>query len=110
MSSSLVMATPHLEADPDGFAETILLPGDPLRAKFIADHFLKDCRKINSVRNMLAYTGFYKGVPVSVMGTGMGIPSISIYAKELITEYGVKTSFESGVVGPCPKRSRFAMS
>ena len=97
------MATPHLEADPDGFAETILLPGDPLRARFIADHFLKDCRKINSVRNMLAYTGSYKGVPVSVMGTGMGIPSISIYAKELITEYGVKNLIRVGSCGAVSK-------
>jgi len=97
------MPTPHLEAAPDGFAETILLPGDPLRAKFIADHFLDDCRKINSVRNMFAYTGSYKGVPVSVMGSGMGIPSISIYAKELITEYGVKNLIRVGSCGAVSK-------
>ncbi|MEN8773092.1 MAG: purine-nucleoside phosphorylase [Akkermansiaceae bacterium] len=93
------MPTPHLETALDGFAETILLPGDPLRAKFIAERFLEDCSEINSVRNMLAYTGTYKGVPISVMGTGMGIPSISIYAKELITEYGVKNLIRVGSCG-----------
>ncbi|MDB4652735.1 purine-nucleoside phosphorylase [Akkermansiaceae bacterium] len=93
------MPTPHLETALDGFAETILLPGDPLRAKFIAERFLEDCSEINSVRNMLGYTGTYKGVPISVMGTGMGIPSISIYAKELITEYGVKNLIRVGSCG-----------
>ncbi|YCM44201.1 purine-nucleoside phosphorylase [Verrucomicrobiaceae bacterium 227] len=93
------MATPHIEADQGRFAETILLPGDPLRAKFIADHFLDDVSQVNGVRNMLGYTGNYKGTPVSVMGSGMGIPSISIYAKELITEYDVKNLIRVGSCG-----------
>ena len=93
------MPTPHLEAEAGEFAETILLPGDPLRAKFIADTFLEDAKQINAVRNMFGYTGSYKGKSVSVMGTGMGIPSISIYAKELITEYGVKNLIRVGSCG-----------
>ena len=84
------MVTPHINADNNAFAETILLPGDPLRAKFIAETFFKDYKEVSNVRNILGFTGEYKGNQVSVMGTGMGIPSISIYAKELITEYGVK--------------------
>ena len=93
------MSTPHLEAAAGGFAETVLLPGDPLRAKFIADNFLGDVTQVNAVRNMFAYTGQYQGVPVSVMGSGMGIPSISIYAKELITDYGVKNLIRVGSCG-----------
>jgi purine-nucleoside phosphorylase len=93
------MATPHLEAGAGDFAETCLLPGDPLRAKFIADTFLDDVRQVNGVRNMLGFTGTYAGRPVSVMGSGMGIPSISIYAKELITEYGVKQLIRVGSCG-----------
>ena len=84
------MPTPHIEAREGAFAETILLPGDPLRAKFIAETFLDEVVQVNGVRNMFGYTGVYRGTPVSVMGSGMGIPSISIYAKELITDYGVK--------------------
>jgi len=91
--------TPHIEAKPGDFAETCLLPGDPLRAEHIAENFLSDVKQINSVRNMLAFTGNYNGIPVSVMGTGMGIPSISIYAKELITEYGVKNLIRVGSCG-----------
>lgn len=91
--------TPHLEAQPGDFAPTCLLPGDPLRAEYIAETFLLDVKKINSVRNMLAFTGDYDGTPVSVMGSGMGIPSISIYAKELITEYGVKNLIRVGSCG-----------
>ena len=93
------MATPHISANVGDFAESILLPGDPLRAKYIADTFLTDVVQVNDVRNMLGYTGFYKGKKVSVMGTGMGIPSISIYAKELITEYGVKNLIRVGTAG-----------
>lgn len=93
------MSTPHLEAAAGGFAETVLLPGDPLRAKFIADNFLEDVTQVNAVRNMFGYTGKYQGVPVSVMGSGMGIPSISIYAKELITDYGVKNLIRVGSCG-----------
>lgn len=97
------MATPHIEADAGRFAETVLLPGDPLRAKFIAENFLEDVEKVNGVRNMLGFTGSYQGTPVSVMGSGMGIPSISIYAKELITEYGVKNLIRVGSCGAVSK-------
>ncbi|NRA82768.1 MAG: purine-nucleoside phosphorylase [Gammaproteobacteria bacterium] len=93
------MATPHINANPGDFAESILLPGDPLRAKYIAEIFLTDVVQVNDVRNMFGYTGYYKGKRVSVMGTGMGVPSISIYAKELITEYGVKNLIRVGSAG-----------
>jgi len=92
-------AIPHLNAKQDDFAETILLPGDPLRAKFIAEHFLDDAVLVNDVRNMLGYTGYFQGKRISVMGSGMGIPSCSIYAKELITEYGVKNLIRVGSCG-----------
>ena len=82
--------TPHISAAPGDFAPSILLPGDPLRAKHIADKFLDDVTRVNEVRNMLGFTGSYEGVPVSVMGTGMGIPSASIYTTELVNEYGVE--------------------
>ncbi len=98
------MSTPHLETAAGGFAESVLLPGDPLRAKFIADTFLDNVVQVNSVRNMLAFTGSYKGTPVSVMGSGMGIPSISIYAKELITDYGVKNLIRVGSCGAVSKK------
>ncbi len=81
------MPTPHISAEKGDFAPSILLPGDPLRAKHIADSFLEDVKRVNAVRNMLGYTGTYSGIPVSVMGTGMGIPSASIYETELITEF-----------------------
>lgn len=93
------MATPHIKAEKGDFAETVLMPGDPLRAKHIADTFLSNVRQVNEVRNMFGYTGEYKGKTVSVMGSGMGIPSISIYAKELITEYGVKNIIRIGSCG-----------
>lgn len=93
------MATPHLEASEGAFAETVLFPGDPLRAKFIADTFLAEVDQVNGVRNMLGYTGRYEGKRVSVMGSGMGIPSLSIYAKELITDYGVKNLIRVGSCG-----------
>lgn len=93
------MATPHLEAQEGQFAETVLLPGDPLRAKFIAETFLEDVTQVNGVRNMLGFTGTYQGTRISVMGSGMGIPSISIYAKELITDYGVKNLIRVGSCG-----------
>lgn len=93
------MPTPHLESGVEDFAETILLPGDPLRAKFIAAEFLTEVKQVNRVRNMLGFTGTYKGTQISVMGTGMGIPSISIYAKELITDYGVKNLIRVGSCG-----------
>jgi len=93
------MPTPHISAEKGDFAPSILLPGDPLRAKHIADNFLDDVKQVNEVRNMLGYTGSYQGVPVSVMGTGMGIPSASIYASELITEYGVGRLIRVGSCG-----------
>lgn len=93
------MPTPHISASPGDFAPSILLPGDPLRAKHIADNFLDDVNRVNEVRNMLGYTGSYQGVPVSVMGTGMGIPSASIYATELVNEYGVERLIRVGSCG-----------
>lgn len=93
------MSTPHIAAEHGEIAERILLPGDPLRAKFIAENFLDDAKLYTSIRNILGYTGMYKGVPVSVQGTGMGIPSISIYVNELIKEYGVKKLIRVGTCG-----------
>ena len=93
------MPTPHISAEKGDFAPSILLPGDPLRAKHIADNFLEDVKQVNAVRNMLGYTGTYDGVPVSVMGTGMGIPSASIYATELITQYDVERLIRVGSCG-----------
>lgn len=93
------MPTPHISAGKGEFAPSILLPGDPLRAQHIAENFLEDAKLVNEVRNMLGYTGSYEGIPVSVMGTGMGIPSASIYATELITEYGVERLIRVGSCG-----------
>ncbi|WP_163833183.1 purine-nucleoside phosphorylase [Spartinivicinus ruber] len=93
------MATPHISAAPGDFAETVLMPGDPLRAKFIAETFLTDAKCITEVRNMFGYTGTYQGCRISVMGSGMGIPSMSIYAKELITDYNVKKIIRVGSCG-----------
>ena len=93
------MSTPHISAEKGDFAHSILLPGDPLRAKHIADNFLDDVKQVNAVRNMFGYTGTYDGVPVSVMGTGMGIPSASIYATELITQYDVERLIRVGSCG-----------
>jgi purine-nucleoside phosphorylase len=91
--------TPHNHAKPGDYAEAVLLPGDPLRAKWIADTFLEDARLVNSVRNCLGYTGTYKGKPVSVQATGMGQPSLSIYVHELINSYGLKTLIRVGTCG-----------
>ena len=93
------MATPHINAQPGDFAETVLMPGDPLRAKFIADTYLEDVKQVCDVRNMFGYTGTYKGKKVSVMGHGMGIPSCCIYVHELIAEYGVKNVIRVGSCG-----------
>ncbi len=93
------MATPHIEAAAGDFAETVLMPGDPLRAKFIADNFLEDAKCVTRVRNMFGFTGTYKGKRVSVMGSGMGIPSISIYATELYKDYGVENIIRIGSCG-----------
>lgn len=89
----------HLEAKPGEIAETVLLPGDPLRAKFIAENFLENPRCYNNVRGMFGYTGEYKGKTLSVQGTGMGIPSISIYANELIGDYQAKKLVRIGTCG-----------
>ncbi len=93
------MTTAHNTATRGEIAETILLPGDPLRAKFIADNYLKDVKKFNSIRNMFGYTGTYNGKEVSVMGTGMGLPSMGIYSYELIHFYGVKNLIRVGSCG-----------
>ena len=89
----------HIEAKKGEIAETILLPGDPLRAKFVAENYLEDAVCYNKVRNIFGYTGIYKGSRISVQGTGMGIPSISIYATELIRDYGVKNLIRIGSCG-----------
>ncbi|WP_159820433.1 purine-nucleoside phosphorylase [Colwellia sp. 20A7] len=93
------MSTPHIAANLGDFAETVLMPGDPLRAKFIAENFLDDAKCVTSVRNMLGYTGTYKGKRISVMGSGMGIPSISIYATELYKDFGVENIIRIGSCG-----------
>lgn len=89
----------HIEAKPGEIAESILLPGDPLRAKYIAETFLEDVVCYNQVRGMLGFTGFYKGNRVSVQGTGMGMPSASIYIHELINDYGAKNLIRIGTCG-----------
>ncbi len=93
------MATKHTNAEPGDFAETVLMPGDPLRAKYIAEQYLEDVRRVTDVRNMWGFTGSYKGLGVSVMAHGMGIPSASIYCTELITAYGVKRLIRVGSCG-----------
>ncbi len=91
--------TPHIEAKAGDFAKTVLMPGDPLRAKFIADTYLEQAHCINQVRGMLAYTGTYKGKEVSVMGSGMGMPSIGIYSYELFNFYDVDQIIRVGSAG-----------
>ena len=93
------MATPHNSAAMGDFAKTVLMPGDPLRAKFIAETFLEEARLVNNVRGIHGYTGAYQGTPVSVMASGMGIPSIGIYAHELYTQYGVENILRIGSAG-----------
>lgn len=97
------MTTPHIGAQKGDIAETILLPGDPLRAKFIAETYLENPVQFNAVRNMFGYTGTYKGKRVSVMGTGMGVASIGIYSHELIHNYGVKNLIRVGSCGAYDK-------
>jgi purine-nucleoside phosphorylase len=89
----------HIAAKPGEIAEAILLPGDPLRAKFIAETYLEKPVRYNDIRNILGYTGIYRGKRVSVQGTGMGIPSISIYTNELFRDYGVKRALRIGTAG-----------
>jgi purine-nucleoside phosphorylase len=91
--------TPHNHAKPGDYAESVLLPGDPLRAKWVAENFLADAKLVNSVRNCLGYTGTWNGKRVSVQATGMGQPSLSIYVHELINVYGLKTLIRIGTCG-----------
>ncbi len=93
------MATPHINAQMGDFADVVLMPGDPLRAKYIAENFLDNAVQVCDVRNMFGYTGPYQGRKISVMGHGMGIPSCSIYVTELIKDYGVKKSIRVGSWG-----------
>ena len=93
------MSTHINAANKNDIASSVLLPGDPLRAKFIAENYLENVRCYNEIRGMLGFTGTYKGVPVSVQGTGMGMPSMGIYSWELITEYGVENLIRIGTAG-----------
>lgn len=98
------MATPHIEVnDKNLFAKTVLMPGDPLRAEYIANTYLTDVVKINNVRNMFGFTGYYKGKKVTVMGSGMGMPSIGIYSYELYDVYGVENIIRIGSCGSYSK-------
>lgn len=91
--------TPHINATPDDFAKTVIMPGDPLRAKFIAENFLTDAKLINSVRGAYAYTGKYNGKPISVTSSGMGMPSMAIYSYELFNIFGVENIIRIGSAG-----------
>lgn len=97
------MSTPHNEAEKGQIAKTVLMPGDPLRAKYVAEHFLEDAKLVNKVRNMFAYTGTYEGQPVSVMASGMGMPSIGIYSYELYKFYDVENIIRIGSAGAYDK-------
>ena len=97
------MSTPHNEANVGDIAKTVIMPGDPLRAKYIAEHFLTDYKIVNKVRNMFAYTGYYKGNKVTVFSSGMGIPSIGIYAYELFKFYDVEKIIRIGTSGTIHK-------
>ena len=91
--------TPHINAKPEDFAKTVLMPGDPLRAKFIAENFLTDAKLVNNVRGIQGYTGFYNGTRVSVMASGMGMPSMGIYSYELFNIFGVENIIRIGSAG-----------
>ncbi len=93
------MGTAHINAEPNAFAETILMPGDPLRAKYIAETYLTNAEQVTDVRNVLGFTGDYQGKRLSVMASGMGIPSASIYSTELIQSYGAKEIVRIGSCG-----------
>lgn len=93
------MPTPHNQAGTGEIAKTVLMPGDPLRAEFIAENFLENPRRFNSVRNMLGFTGTYRGMELSVMGSGMGMPSMGIYSYELYNFYGVENIIRIGTAG-----------
>lgn len=98
--------TPHIAAREGEIAPSILLPGDPLRAKYIAENFMAGAKMFNATRNMFGYTGFYRDKPVSVMGTGMGCPSMGIYSHELIHNYGVKKLVRVGTAGAMQEKVR----
>ncbi|MGN0707004.1 MAG: purine-nucleoside phosphorylase [Faecalibacterium sp.] len=100
------MSTPHNNAQPGDFAKTVLMPGDPLRAEFIANNFLENVRKVTGVRGMLGFTGTYQGRPISVMGSGMGMPSIGIYSYELFKFYGVENIIRIGSAGSYTDKAR----
>ena len=91
--------TPHIKAAPSDFAKTVLMPGDPLRSKFVAETFLEDAKLVNNVRGVQGYTGTYKGVPITVMASGMGMPSIGIYSYELYNFFGVENIIRIGSAG-----------
>ncbi len=93
------MGTPHINAEKGDIAKTVLMPGDPLRAKFIADNYLENVKRFNTVRNMFGYTGTYQGKPISVMGSGMGMPSIGIYSYELYKFFDVERIVRIGSCG-----------
>jgi purine-nucleoside phosphorylase len=93
------MPTPHISAAQGDFADVVIMPGDPLRSRYIAQRFLTDAREVTSVRNMLGYTGIFRGRKLSIMGHGMGIPSVSIYATELIKDYGARVLIRVGSCG-----------
>lgn len=93
------MSTPHISAEKGDFAKTVLMPGDPLRAKYIAEKFLSDVKQVNSVRGMFGYTGIYNGKTVSVMASGMGMPSMGIYSYELFKFYDVENIIRIGTAG-----------
>ena len=98
------MATPHNQAEKGQIAKTVLMPGDPLRAKYIAENFLTEVEQFNEVRNMYGYTGKYQGREVSVMGSGMGMPSMGIYSYELYTKYDVERIIRIGSAGALSDR------
>ncbi len=106
MMQMAVYPTPHINASPDDFAKTVLMPGDPLRAKFIAEHFLEEAKLVNDVRAVHGYTGYYKGTRVSVMASGMGMPSMGIYAYELFRFFGVENIIRIGSAGAMDPRIR----
>lgn len=100
------MATPHISAEKGDFAKTVLMPGDPLRAKFIAETFLTDAVEVNHTRGILGYTGLYKGKRVSVMASGMGCPSIGIYSHELFNFYDVENIIRIGSAGSYTEKAK----
>ena len=105
-----MIPTPHITAKEGDFARTVLMPGDPLRAKYIADNYLEDAVLVNNTRGVQGHTGYYKGKRVSVMASGMGMPSIGIYSYELFNFYRVENIIRVGTAGGMATMSRFATS